>query len=1335
MKKLVTTGLRGGLLSLPSILVAALLVFMPNLRAQQNCVMSCPPMDPPVEISLSSACHDVVTAGLIGVVAVGCTGELTVDILVNGVSIGDEIDADMIGQTFMVIVSNPASGQSCMSMIKVVDKQAPLVNCPDDVTFECTTDLSLYNPFYPGDISDCSEFELSIDDDLVSSGQCVGNIISVYDRTYTIQDAYDNITVCNQTIALKKASLTDVVFPPSLTGPNALNCSPPPDTMPEATGYPKVHGSNILNGSVCNLSAVYNDLIFPHCSGSYVIQRTWTVIDWCNNNQSSTSMQVIEVVDHTPPVVAAPADLTVSTANTGCTADVLLPPAQISIDCSDSYSVRMEGPFGTIHSNGGLVTGLPKGVHRIIYKATNDCGLEGKDTMYLTVQDLVPPTPVCVQFVAIPVNQTGTVLVPVSVFNGGSADNCSTVYFKARRMTTPSDDSCLNPGNPNNQFDDFIQLCCADIPNNNVMVIFRVYDQPTVPGPVSDTYLQGHFNDCMVQVQVQDKLPPQLICPSNITVSCQFPYTEQNLNVFGKVVLAEEDRDQICVDDPAGPNGPDIYCLGQDGLATDNCNVEVEELDPVININNCGAGTITRTFQATDAGGLQTTCQQVITVVNYNLFSEYDITWPEDLTTTNICEVGSLDPEDLQMPYREPILADGPCDLVGATHHDDLFEFSGPDQACFKILRTWTVIDWCQLNTPTIGKWTHIQVIKVMNTTPPQIDFIADRSECSFDPNCGGVTLDFDARAEDDCSSDASLTWKYFVDLQNNNTFDYVSGEITGGVIHFSHNLPIGSHRIVYTVWDRCGNSSTEEQSVTIKSCKAPSAKCIHGLSTNLMAMDTDGDGTADWGMVNLQAQMFDAGSSQPCGNTITFAFSADPADDSRVFDCGDVGEQEVELWVIDQNGLTDFCVTTVEIQDNNHICPPDQGGTGIIAGNISVPGSGQLTGAMVYLDGSNLTGIPSGLNGHFVFPSMPLGGTYVVRPEREGDARNGVTTLDLVKIQKHLLGLETFTTPYQLIAADVNNSSSISAIDIIQLRKLILGFYDVFPSNKSWRFIEKGHVFPDPTNPWASPWPETYSIIPFSANMNDVDFDAVKIGDLNHSASLQAGNGDMIIPRSGLTCEIEYTVHPQPDGLTDRIDIYMRNPEIYSAIQFTFGWDQTSFKMLDWSPGEAFTSDDFRMPEAPDQNASMAGFTIDGWKGDKLLLASLWVDHTAAHGYPFQLFLNPAPTMPLAFTPDADAPVNVQLVRNTPAVASMDNRPNPFSDMTTIRMVSLRDEDAMLRVFETGGKCVMTRKVTLVQGENEFVVRKSELKGAGIYMYEIESDFQYSTNRMIIVD
>jgi hypothetical protein len=1262
----------------------------------------------------------------------GCAGPIQVEIFDNGVSLGNIITTAMIGHTYMVIVSDP-SGQSCMTNIMVVDKQAPIIQCPMDVTLGCNTDLSEYSGLAPGDISDCSTTQITINDILLSSGNCADNIISQYFRTYYVTDAYNNIDSCEQLISLAKADLDDVVFPPHLTGVNALNCFPIPNTTPANTGYPTVNGQNVLNGTFCNLIAVPSDITVATCSGSYKIFRTWTVYDWCANNISIDSTQIIEISDKTAPVVSAPADLTVSTGAAECNADVVVPPALITEDCSTTWTVRTEGPFGTIFTNGGLFSNLPVGVHRIIFKATNDCGLEGKDTMYVTVQDLQPPVPVCNQNLVVPLNNIGTALIPASAFNAASYDNCGPVYFKVRRMSAPVGYTCPNPGNLNNLFDDLIQFCCADIENNNIMVILRVYDVPPIPGPVSDSYLSGHYNDCMVQVVVQDKLPPSITCPSNLTISCQFPYSPQNLDVFGKVALSPADQDQICIDDPGVPGNPGLQCIGIDGLAQDNCSVSISS-QASININNCGTGTIVRTFTATDDGGRQSTCQQIISVINYNLFDEGDITWPLDLTTNNICEIDLLDPDDLLPPFNEPIFDEGPCDLVGTSFEDDVFDFSNGSQACFKILRTWTVIDWCQLNTPTVGIWTHLQVIKVMNFVAPVIDPIADVTTCSFDPACGGLVLDFEASATDDCSLPSSLSWRYSIDLDNNGSFDFISPIINAGSIAFSRYIPIGSHRILYTVWDHCGNISNEEQLVNVESCKAPSAKCIDGLSTSLMPMDLDGDGIADWGMVTLQAEMFDAGSDHPCGNAVTVAFSSDPNDVTRVFDCDDLGENEIELWAIDENGLTDFCITHVQIQDNTGVCPTQPIGTGIISGNINVPGAGKLTGASIYLDGSNLPSITSAANGYFVFPAMPLGGQYSVRPVKENDARNGVTTLDLLKIQKHLLGIQTFSSPFQYIAADANNSQNITAVDLIQLRKLILGFYEVLPNNQSWRFIDEAHVFPDPYNPWTSSFPETYIINPFNTNMTDVNFEAVKIGDINLSANLQAGNS-AILTRGDQSCDVEYLTSLQPDNEIIRVDLNLLHAFEYDAIQLSFQWNEAAFDLVDWSPGEKLTQDDIRMPGEPGQGASIATFTTDKWNTERLPLMSMWFRPKKGYQGSLKLFLKSLPTPAVAYSLELDDPIRIQLKESSESQKQIYNRPNPFKDITTIYFQSSLSEDAVIHFFDLNGRVVLERAVELSEGQNEFVIHQSELDGPGIYMYEIKSAFQHSTNRMIIVD
>src|SRR5258708_6862886 len=114
MKQLVTAS---GICVYFHIIWVALLMLTSLEGRSQGCIMTCPPNDPPVQIGLSSSCSDILTYSEIGVTLSGCAGPISVDIIVNGNSVGDVITASMIGGIFMVIVTDDNSGQSCMTMI------------------------------------------------------------------------------------------------------------------------------------------------------------------------------------------------------------------------------------------------------------------------------------------------------------------------------------------------------------------------------------------------------------------------------------------------------------------------------------------------------------------------------------------------------------------------------------------------------------------------------------------------------------------------------------------------------------------------------------------------------------------------------------------------------------------------------------------------------------------------------------------------------------------------------------------------------------------------------------------------------------------------------------------------------------------------------------------------------------------------------------------------------------------------------------------------------------------------------------------------------------------
>jgi hypothetical protein len=133
----------------------------------------------------------------------------------------------------------------------------------------------------------------------------------------------------------------------------------------------------------------------------------------------------------------------------------------------------------------------------------------------------------------------------------------------------------------------------------------------------------------------------------------------------------------------------------------------------------------------------------------------------------------------------------------------------------------------------------------------------------------------------------------------------------------------------------------------------------------------------------------------------------------------------------------------------------------------------------------------------------VPWGGDYSLAAHKEDQPLNGVTTLDMVLISRHILGIAPLQDPWRIIAADVNGSGSVTTADLIAIRKLILQIDSQFPLQKSWLFVPAGVIFPDPANPFATALPQTINFNDLEADETDAGFIGIKLGDVNGSAQI----------------------------------------------------------------------------------------------------------------------------------------------------------------------------------------------------------------------------------------
>ena len=570
-------------------------------------------------------------------------------------------------------------------------------------------------------IDHCSNVTLTFFDQMMPQ-DCQSGFTTFVTRTWTARDVSSNIETCVQTIRLIRPDLDDVVLPPNyddLDEPSLVcgTAYPTPDVLVSKglQGYPLIFGQK--NG--CNINSSFQDDVSKTCDGTYTVFRRWTIDSDCQSGQLEYT-QTIRVTDKQGPTLDCPADLTISTTSFSCCAAVNLPDLLITDACSRINNLHAKvytydassGQQGNVYTYYGTLQNypgnnpnfppdtlgvfgntdcLPVGTHIVVYEAQDACGNTATCSFNLTIVDFAPPSAACDQFTVVSIGVDdpydcydpsasgcefgGVSWVKAFSFDDGSFDNCSSVLFRVRRTAPYSD--CINSlsklscnGNPS-EFEvateegDSIKFYCCEV-GTTQSVILRVYQLD----PSGDISLNPDgspiFNECEVEVSVQDKIAPACQAPPNLTVSCE--NFDPTFWAHGLPTV----EDNCCLD-------CSYEYQGKKGI-THSANYA--SFDTV-----CSKGTIFRTFQVYDCHGLTRKCTQRI-VVNYE--QDYFIKFPDDVVVT-FCDSTGM--------YGEPEFFGEDCELLATSYTDEVFTVV-PD-VCLKVERTWTVLNWCAYSPNT----------------------------------------------------------------------------------------------------------------------------------------------------------------------------------------------------------------------------------------------------------------------------------------------------------------------------------------------------------------------------------------------------------------------------------------------------------------------------------------------------------------------------------------------------------------------------------------------------------------------------------------------------------
>ncbi|MCB0572130.1 MAG: HYR domain-containing protein [Phaeodactylibacter sp.] len=1202
------------------------------------------------------------------------------------------------GQVLSVTIANEDPAVFCNSYITLVDTLAPSIDCVAD-TISCLADTSVASLGYPLVFDNCPDNILLTHSDTVYLYGCDStDFRALVERTWIAEDFSGNRDTCVQPILVRRPQLQDIVFPAD----TVLACDgSAPDIS--VTGRPNLYGLSVLNGNGCSLLITSEDDTVSTCGNiEYAILRNWRVLETCSG-LSVEHEQLIEVVDTVAPQIICPAPVTVGTIDSYCHATVNLPSPTVVDNCDPEASFFLSTSYGAVGTGPHLF--VPVGTHTLQYTAIDNCGNTRICTTTLNVVDDEAPAAVCDEYTAVSVPTGGIALVSAHIFDEGSNDNCaSTLYFKVKRATpggcgqVNGDDSPLT--GYQEWLDDKVAFCCEEA-GSSVDVILHVYEINPGNGPVDPTRelpggnLHGHFNACTVHVEVQDKLAPVLMCPYNQAISCTTDYSD--LSIFGSPIV------------------------------TDNCGYTLDSL-AAVDINGCGAGTITRTFRAMDPSGNIGSCVQTITIESAPLAMP-DIAWPADYTLT-VCG-GSADPNDFPDGYNFPEIINNPCTDVGITYEDDLFNISFP--ACYKILRRWTVIDWCNYDPEhpeNGGRFTDVQVIKVEDNDAPVLT-CPSNIVAPVSANCTSANVTLSPVTALDCNPSVLIT--------NNSPYANSNGPNASG------SYPLGTTIVKYTASDRCGNLSTCQVSVTVSDQSNPSPVCIVGLSVNLQLNNGDG-------LAMLNATAFDGGSSDNCTSNDELEFTirevgtgtpgVRPTTTMLSFDCSDRGNHAIEFWALDEAGNSAYCVTVVAVQDNNNICP--QQVSGMIAGDIVTEEGEYVEDVMVQVSSNNSLMAYTGNNGFFEILNIPYGNDYSILPQRNTDQLNGVSTLDLVLISKHILGVQSLGSPYKMIAADVNKSGGISTLDLITLRKMILGVETAFPNgNKAWRFVASNYNFPDPSNPFATAFPEILNINDFTQSELEANFIAIKVGDVDNSATPNSFIGvEQRVTRGELALQLQDQAAKAGDRIT--IPVTAEGLNEILGYQFTFGFDTDALEFVELQAGALpnIGPDNFNLQSVAEGWASTSwnAMAVKAAAGNVELFR---ISFRAKRTLPSLLGLLNIVTGPTAAEAykeegsllDVNLHFNTAVAESKPGFELYQNRPNPFDAETVVGFRLPEAGSAKLTVFSLAGQAIYTQSAYYEAGYHEIHLNKGMLPVSGLLYYQLETADYAATRKMIMME
>ncbi len=949
------------------------------------------------------------------------------------------------------------------------------------------------------------------------------------------------------------------------------------------------------------------------------------------------------------------------------------------------------------------------------------------------------------------------------------------------------DGGCLNLNGDDNDktatidvwYDDEVFFCCNDL-TNKVMVGMRVFEVDPGVGPVDPRRyvfggdLYGHYNDCWSVVTVECKVPPALTCPA-IEVSCE-ESLDPNINpkLWPQVTyICNVDLSYTDVRDNNVCSGNVTRTWTAKSCdKTSQCKQSIK-INPSTPFDPCtivfpADKQVHCTNQLPD-GGVPTWDEYPCNVVTAEVIKEDTFNFVEGSCKKILREWAVID----WCVYKANVGAEANIDAI--TSARKLNCNSLVRDGYYRYTQELRVVDFIpptiQTEDQCIGftEGCFAEAVKLHA-------FASDSCNTNEEYWWKYVVINMDNW--DTIQYSYNYLPKPLTGVKGTRSRDKLDKTATS-TLELLNPIPGGIYKVVWTVGDGCGNANKAEQIFTVVDRKAPTPVMVN-IATSTMVncqlevcaimFDKGGcNGSCISSFDNCtpkeelyftftpvlpklyidpvkwanQYSKYSRYFYDPVTGLISTedkylhgeALAWDPVRKTscKFFGIGSDGygpdhTQILEVYVWDKFAANedcddnnyDFAVVVLSINTEGDGCPEPGS---LVNGSINncVYENG-LQEVFVNLDNGIETKVSmTAADGNF--SANVSEGSYNITARKQVSGIPGLTTLDLVIIQKHVLGLKPVKDYCKLASMDINGDGKITASDILSGRKLILGYTE---PKLNYNFLSNSYISENINNPQFS-LKDAYNIklnVEKGTNYNDIDFSGVMTGDVNNSVGFVEGRNDNNVKL--MIDELELI-----NGESYEIPVYVSGISECEGMQFELSYEGFDVKSIN-SDIMDISKLNFKL----DKNALKFS-----WSGNNLVvidenapLFTISIEATSQSHLNNALKLNNETIKSEIYRDEEVSNMKLEFRNTVGTFALHQNIPNPFSDKAVIGFDLPEENTYSLSIYDLTGKIVKEISGYGKSGYNSVNVSRKDIGGNGVFYYRLKSGDNTDTKKMILI-